>query len=207
MKLDVLSIGGSATGRSIDLPDVFELEPNQHAVWLAVKQYLAHQRQGTHKAKERNEITGSTRKLKKQKGTGTARMGSMKSPLLKGGGRAFGPKPRTYGIKVNKKVKRLARLSALVSKMQGDAVAVVENFAYDNPSTKQFRDMLKGMDLSNTKTLLVTGDYSPNLYLSCRNIAKANVMNVKDLNTYSIMNAQKILLSEDALTHIKENFL
>lgn len=205
MKVDVLNIEGKSTGRSIDLPDaIFGIEPNEHAVYLAVKQYNANQRQGTHKAKERGEIKGSTRKIKKQKGTGTARAGSIKNPLFKGGGRIFGPRPRNYSFKVNKKVKRLARLSALSAKAKNGELAVIEDFTFDTPQVKGFKDILNNLELGGKKALFVTGDYDSNLYLSCRNLAKSNVMNAKDLNTYSILDANKVLLSESAVTKMKE---
>jgi len=205
MKVDVLNIEGKSTGRSMDLPDaIFGVEPNEHAVYLAVKQYNANQRQGTHKAKERGEIKGSTKKIKKQKGTGTARAGSIKNPLFKGGGRMFGPKPRNYGFKVNKKVKKLAKLSALSAKAKNGELAVIEDFTFDAPQVKSFKNILNNLELADKKSLIVTGDYDSNLYLSCRNLAKSNVMNAKDLNTYSILNANKVLISESAVTKMKE---
>lgn len=205
MKVDVLNIEGKSTGRSVDLPDaVFGVEPNEHAVYLAVKQYNANQRQGTHKAKERGEIKGSTKKIKKQKGTGTARAGSIKNPLFKGGGRVFGPRPRNYGFKVNKKVKRIAKLSALSSKAKNGELAVIEDFTFDAPQVKSFKNILSNLELADKKSLIVTSDYDSNLYLSCRNLAKSNVMNAKDLNTYSILNANKVLISESAVTKMKE---
>ena len=205
MKVDVLNIEGKSTGRSVDLPDaIFGIEPNEHAVYLAVKQYNANQRQGTHKAKERGEIKGSTKKIKKQKGTGTARAGSIKNPLFKGGGRIFGPRPRNYGFKVNKKVKRLAKLSALSSKAMSGELAVIEDFTFDAPQVKSFKHILNNLELGGQKSLIVTGDYDANLYLSCRNVEKSNVMNAKDLNTYSILDANKVLISESAVTKMKE---
>jgi len=205
MKVDVLNIEGKSTGRSVDLPDaIFGIEPNEHAVYLAVKQYNANQRQGTHKAKERGEIKGSTRKIKKQKGTGTARAGSLKNPLFKGGGRIFGPKPRNYSFKVNKKVKKLAKLSALSAKAKNGELAVIEDFTFDAPQVKSFQNILSNLELGGKKSLIVTGDYDSNLYLSCRNLAKSNVMNAKDLNTYSILDANKVLISESAVNKMKE---
>ncbi len=205
MKVDVLNIEGKSAGRSVDLPDaIFGIEPNEHAVYLAVKQYNANQRQGTHKAKERGEIKGSTRKIKKQKGTGTARAGSIKNPLFKGGGRMFGPKPRNYSFKVNKKVKRIARLSALSAKAASGELAVIEDFTFDAPEVKSFKNILNNLEIGNKKSLIVTGDYDSNLYLSCRNLAKSNVMNAKDLNTYSILNANKVLITESAVTKMTE---
>ena len=205
MKVDVLNIEGKSTGRSVDLPDaIFGIEPNEHAVYLAVKLYNNNQRQGTSKAKERGEIKGSTRKIKKQKGTGTARAGSIKNPLFKGGGRVFGPKPRDYKMKVNKKVKRIAKLSALSSKVASGELAVIEDFTFDAPEVKSFKNILNNLEIGNKKSLIVTGDYDSNLYLSCRNLAKSSVMNAKDLNTYSILNANKVLISESAVTKMTE---
>jgi len=205
MKVDVLNIEGKSTGRSVDLPDaIFGIEPNEHAVYLAVKLYNANQRQGTHKTKERGEIKGSTKKIKKQKGTGTARAGSIKNPLFKGGGRIFGPKPRAYNMKVNKKVKRIAKLSALSAKAANGEIAVIEDFTFDAPEVKSFKNILNNLEIGNKKSLIVTGDYDPNLYLSCRNLAKSSVMNAKDLNTYSILNANKVLISESAVTKMTE---
>ena len=202
MKLDILGINGSSTGRSADLPDeIFGVEPNEHVVYLAVKQYLAAQRQGTHKAKEKGEITGSTKKLKKQKGTGTARAGSIKSPVFRGGGRIFGPRPRKYNIKLNKKVKRLARMSALSSKVSSGQLKVVEDFTFEAPKTKEYANILKNLECSN-KSLLVVGEYDNVLNLSSRNVPKANVITAADLNTYQVMNAGTLLLTEGAISKI-----
>jgi len=199
MKVEVLNIAGQSTGREIDLPDeVFGIEPNDHVLYLAVKQYLANQRQGTHKAKERGEITGSTRKIKRQKGTGTARAGSIKNPLFKGGGRIFGPKPRDYRQKLNKKVKVLARKSALSYKAQENKIVVIEDFDFDAPKTKAYVEMLQGLNKSKEKSLLVLKELKKNVYLSSRNVPKASVMTVESLNTYKIMNAQTLILSESA---------
>ena len=206
MKLSVYNIEGKETGRQIDLPsEIFGVEPNEHAVYLAVKQYLAHQRQGTHKAKEKGEITASTRKIKKQKGTGTARAGSLKSGVFRGGGRMFGPRPRTYHIKLNKKVKTLARISALSSKMTAGQIKVVEDFTFDAPQTKAFANILKGLEADKNRTLLVTGEMDKMVYLSSRNIKKANVARAQDLNTYDVMAANTLLISEGALEKIKES--
>ena len=206
MKLEVLNIQGSSTGKSVELPkDVFGIEPNEHAVWLAVKAYLANQRQGTHKSKERGEIKGSTRKLYRQKGTGSARKGSIKSPILRGGGRVFGPKPRDYHQKVNKKVNRLARKSALSSKVAGGNVIVLEDFTFDAPQTKAFKDILGSLDQTGKKTLLVTTDHEKNVYLSSRNLPKASVARAQDLNTYQILHANTLILSEGAIAKIVEN--
>jgi len=202
MKLDIIGTNGSSTGRSIELPDaIFGVEPNEHAVYLAVKQYLANQRQGTHKAKEKGEITGSTRKLKKQKGTGTARAGSIKSPVFRGGGRVFGPRPRSYGIKLNKKVKRLARMSALSDLASKGQIKVIEDFTFEAPKTSEFVTILKNLEC-NGKAVLVTGDADNTLYLSGRNIPKTKVISASDLNTYQVMNAGTLLLSEGAVEKI-----
>jgi len=207
MKLDIVSVKGAKTGRQVDLPDeIFGIEPNEHAVYLAVKQYLAHQRQGTHKAKERGEIKGSTKKIKKQKGTGTARFGDIKNPVFRGGGRMFGPRPRNYNIKLNKKVKRLARNSVLSSKMTDGKVMVVENQSFDAPKTKSFVDIVNGLEVNGQKALFVIGDHDQNLYLSSRNVPKANVMRVQDLNAYQLMNANTILFFENSVDKMKEVF-
>ncbi len=207
MQIDVLDTKGKSTGRKIDLPaDIFGIEPNEHSVYLAVKQYLAHQRQGTHKAKEKGEITASTRKIKKQKGTGTARAGSIKSGLFRGGGRIFGPRPRTYSIKLNKKVARLARKSAFSSKAAAGQIKVVEDFTLEGPKTKVFVDILKGLDLADTKTLMVTSTLERDVLLSSRNLKKASVQTADNLNTYELMNANIIVLSEGSIEKIKETF-
>lgn len=207
MKLEVLNIQGEKTGRSVNLPsDVFGVEPNEHAVWLAVKAYQANQRQGTHKAKERGEIKGSTRKLKRQKGTGTARAGSIKSPLFKGGGRVFGPKPRDYSQKLTKKVKRLARKSALSSKAANGQIVIVEDFSFDAPGTKAYVDILSNLNLADQKTVLVTAEGERDLYLSSRNLQKASVARAQDLNTYQVLNANTLILAEGSIDKIKETF-
>ena len=206
MKLEVLNIQGKSTGKSIDLPDeVFGIEPNEHAVWLAVKAYLANQRQGTHKSKERSELSGSTRKLHRQKGTGGARKGDIKSPILRGGARVFGPKPRDYSQKLNKKVNRLARKSALSSKAANGNIILLEDFSFDAPKTKAFMDIIKNLNLTDKKSLLVTGDHEKNVYLSSRNLKKSAVTTAKDLNTYEIMYANTLILSEGALKTIVAN--
>lgn len=206
MKLEVLNIQGTSTGKSIELPkDVFGIEPNEHAVWLSVKAYLANQRQGNHKSKERSEIKGSTRKLYRQKGTGNARKGDIKSPILRGGGRVFGPKPRDYGQKVNKKVARLARRSALSSKASDGNVLVIEDFSFDAPKTKAYIDILNCLNLDGKKTLLVTTDHEKNVYLSSRNVPKASVTRAQDLNTYEILHANTLILSEGAIEKIVAN--
>lgn len=208
MKLDVLTIDGSKAGKEIELPDdIFGVEPNEHAIYLAVKQYLAAQRQGTHKAKERGEIKGSTKKIKRQKGTGTARAGDIKNPLFKGGGRVFGPRPRTYGIKLNKKVKQLARKSALSAKATAGQIMVVEDFTFEAPRTKEFINILDKLNLADAKkVVLATGDMDKMLYLSSRNIPGSNVVRAQDLSTYQILNANTLIISETAVEKIKETF-
>ena len=207
MKLDVLNIEGKSTGRQINLPaEVFGVEPNEHAVYLAVKQYLANQRQGTHKTKERGEIKGSTRKIKRQKGTGTARAGSMKNPLFKGGGRVFGPKPRTYTVRLNKKVKSAAKASALSSHAAGGSIKVLEDFTFDAPKTAELRNVLNNLEESKNKTLIVTTEVDNVLYLSGRNLPKAKVVPASDLNTYDIVNCNTIVLAEGAIEKLKEVF-
>ena len=206
MKVAVLDINGKDTGRKAELSkDVFAIEPNNHAVYLDVKQYLANQRQGTHKAKERGEITGSTRKIKKQKGTGTARAGSIKSGVFKGGGRMFGPRPRNYGFKLNKNVKRLARKSALTIKANNKSIVVLEDFNFDNPKTKNFVNVLKALEVENKKTLFVLGDSNNNVYLSSRNLKGSEVVKSSELSTYKIMNANKVVLTEGAIEGIESN--
>ena len=207
MKLDILNKSGQSAGRSADLPDdIFGIEPNEHAVYLAVKQYNAAQRQGTHKAKEKGEVTASTRKIKKQKGTGTARAGSLKSGVFRGGGRMFGPKPRDYSFKLNKKVKTLAKASALSHKAANGGIKVVENFTFDAPKTKEYVAFINNMEVSNKKSILVTADYDSALLRSSGNIPNAHVVNAKDLNTYEILNANTLLLTEGAIAVIKETF-
>ncbi len=206
MKLEVFNIKGEKTGKSVELPDsVFGAQPNEHAVWLAVKAYLANQRQGTHKSKERSEMSGSTRKLHKQKGTGGARKGDINSPLLKGGGRVFGPRPRDYSQKLNKKVKRLARLSALSSKASNGQIIILEDFSFDAPKTQAYLTMLKSLNLDGKKSLLVTNDYEKNVYLSSRNIQKAAVSRAQDLNTYEILHSNTLILSEGSIGKIVES--
>ena len=206
MRVAVLDINGKDTGRKAELSkDVYAIEPNNHAVYLDVKQYLANQRQGTHKAKERGEITGSTRKIKKQKGTGTARAGSIKSGVFKGGGRIFGPRPRNYGFKLNKNVKRLARKSALSIKANQDSIVVLEDFNFDAPKTKNFVNVLKALEVEDKKTLFVLGDSNNNVYLSSRNLKRSEVITNSELSTYKIMNANKVVLLEGALEGIESN--
>ncbi|KAB7531596.1 50S ribosomal protein L4 [Flagellimonas olearia] len=206
MKVAVLDIKGKETGRKVDLSDdVFAIEPNEHAIYLDVKQYLAHQRQGTHKAKERAEIAGSTRKIKKQKGTGTARAGSIKSPVFRGGGRIFGPRPKDYTQKLNKNVKRLARRSALSLKTKEKSVVVVEDFNFETPKTKDFVAFLTSLGLENKKSLIVLGDTNNNVYLSSRNLERSEVVTGSELNTYKIVNANSLVLTESALEGIESN--
>ena len=206
MKVAVLDLNGKDTGRKADLPnDVFAIEPNNHAVYLDVKQYLANQRQGTHKAKERAEITGSTRKIKKQKGTGTARAGSIKSGLFKGGGRMFGPRPRDYGFKLNKNVKRLARKSAFTIKASEKTITVLEDFTFDSPKTKNFTSVLKALNLETKKSLFVLGGSNNNVYLSSRNLKCSEVLIDSEISTYKILNANQVVLFESALKNIETN--
>ncbi|MDJ0955033.1 MAG: 50S ribosomal protein L4 [Acidimicrobiia bacterium] len=206
MKVAVLDIKGKDTGRKVELSDsVYKIEPNNHAIYLDVKQYMAHQRQGTHKAKERAEIVGSTRKIKKQKGTGTARAGSIKSPVFRGGGRIFGPQPRSYKQKLNKNVKRLARKSALSLKNQEKAIMVVEDFSFEAPRTKEFITVLKSLGLEDKKALFVLGDSNNNVYLSSRNLKGSEVITNSELNTYKILNANNIVLLEGSLEGIEAN--
>ncbi len=206
MKVAVLDIKGKETGRKVELSDsVFAIEPNKHAVYLDVKQYLAHQRQGTHKAKERAEIAGSTRKIKKQKGTGTARAGSIKSPVFRGGGRIFGPRPKDYKQKLNKNLKRLARKSAFTIKSNEKAIVVVEDFNFEAPKTKDFKNVLKSLGLENKKSLFVLGDSNNNVYLSSRNLKGSDVVTNSELSTYKILNANNIVLLEGSLEEIESN--
>ncbi len=206
MKVAVLDKNGKDTGRKVELSkDVYGIEPNNHAVYLDVKQFLANKRQGTHKAKERAEITGSTRKIKKQKGTGTARAGSIKSGLFKGGGRMFGPRPRNYSFKLNKNLKRLARKSALSMKANDKAIMVIEDFNFDAPKTKDFTSVLKTLGLENKKSLFVLGESNNNLYLSSRNLQGTEVITNSELSTYKIVNANNIVLFEGSLEGIETN--
>ncbi len=206
MKVAVLDKNGKDTGRKAELSkEVYGIEPNDHAVYLDVKQYLANQRQGTHKAKERGEIVGSTRKIKRQKGTGTARAGSIKSPIFKGGGRVFGPRPRNYGFKLNKNLKRLARRSALSQKANDKAIIVLEDFQMDAPKTAEFNSVLKSLGLENKKSLFVLGDANNNVYLSSRNLKGAEVVMNSELSTYKIMNANSLVLFEGSLEGIEAN--
>jgi large subunit ribosomal protein L4 len=204
MQVEVLNISGKKTAKKVELAEtVFGSEPNDHSIYLDVKHYLAAQRQGTHKAKERAEIARTTKKLKRQKGTGGARAGSMKSPVFVGGGRAFGPRPRDYSFKLNKKVKRLARVSALSYKAKENAITVLEDFNFEAPKTKNYIDLIKNLNLSDKKTLLVLGDSNKNVYLSSRNLEGAKVVTAAELNTYDIVNAQSLILSESSVKVIE----
>jgi large subunit ribosomal protein L4 len=206
MKVDILNVKGEKTGRSIELADeVFGIQPNEHVVYLAVKAYLANQRQGTHKAKERNEVARTTKKFKRQKGTGGARAGSMKNPLFKGGGRVFGPRPHDYDLKVNKKVKQLARRSALSSKAQAGDLIVVEEISLETPRTKDFVNVLKNLNVDKNKALVVTSESNTNLYLSGRNLQNTRLVRAQDLNTYDILRSQKLVLSEKSVDLITQS--
>ena len=207
MELAVYNINGEVTDKKVTLDDsIFGIEPNEHVIWLDVKQYLANQRQGTHKTKERNEITGSTRKLIRQKGGGGARRGDIKSPLLVGGGRAFGPKPRDYGFKINKKTKVLARKSALSLKARNSAIVVVEDFDFDTPKTKSLVDLTKNLQLADKKLLFVLPSQNKNVYLSARNLGKVNIVTASDINTYKIMNCTSLVITESSVAAIDNHF-
>jgi large subunit ribosomal protein L4 len=204
MELSVLNSKGKETGRKVKLdPSVFGIDPNDHAIYLDVKQHLANKRQGNHKSKERAEIVGSTRKIKKQKGTGTARAGSIKSPIFRGGGRIFGPTPRDYNQKVNKKVKRLARKSALSIKAKEKSILIVEDFQMESPKTSGYLDILKALGLTDKKSLVVLGEPNNNVYLSSRNLAHSKVVINSELSTYQITNASSLVLFESAVTEIQ----
>ncbi|NND06317.1 MAG: 50S ribosomal protein L4 [Saprospiraceae bacterium] len=205
MKLDVINIEGNSTGRSVDLADeVFGVEPNEHAVYLSVKQYHANQRQGTHSTKERNAVAGSRKKIKKQKGTGTARAGDIKNPIFRGGGRIFGPRPRNYSFKLNKKLKAVAKRSALSAKATAGDIMIVEDFTFDAPKTRELVSVLTNLKLQDQKILLVTGDHDHTLHLAGRNIPGTQVLEAKDINTYQVLKASKVLLSESAVSPIIE---
>ena len=207
MKLKVLNIQGKETGRDLSVSDkVFKSEPNSHVVYLAVKQYMANNRQGTHKAKPRAEITGSTRKIKKQKGTGTARAGSIKSPLFRGGGRTFGPLPRDYSFKLNKKVKKLAKKSVFSTKIANKNILILDEFSFEKPNSKKCIKMLSDLGIKSDKSLLISEIKNDNLLLSSRNVEKVEVTNSNELDIYSLMNAAKIVISEAAMKNI-ENLL
>ena len=206
MKVAVLDIQGKDTGRKVELLDaVYGIEPNDHAVYLDVKQYLANKRQGTHKAKERAEIVGSTRKIKKQKGTGTARAGSIKSPIFRGGGRVFGPRPKDHSFKLNKNLKRLARKSALSIQTKENNIIVVEDFNFEAPKTKNFTAVLEAFGIENKKSLFVFAEPNNNVYLSSRNLKGSNIVTNSSLSTYELLNANKVILLESSLEGIESN--
>ena len=206
MEINILDINGKDTGRKAILNDsIFLFEPNDHAIYLDVKQYMANQRQGNHKSKERAEIKGSTRKIKKQKGTGTARVGSIKSPLLRGGGTIFGPRPRSYSFKLNKKVKLIARKSAFAIKFKEKSLIIVENINLDKPSTSSYLSFLQNLKVTSKKSLLVLEDSNKNVYLSSRNLSKSKVVTTNELNTYEILDAGVVLISEGAIKNIESN--
>ncbi|MFN8153638.1 MAG: 50S ribosomal protein L4 [Bacteroidia bacterium] len=208
MEVSVYNISGKETGRKASLNDqIFGAEPNDHAIYLDVKQFLANKRQGTHKAKERNEVSGTTKKLKRQKGTGGARAGSMKSPVFVGGGTIFGPRPRSYSFSLNKKLKRLARISALAYKAKNNTITVLEDFNFDRPKTKQMAELVKNLQVSDKKTLLVLSQSNKNVYLSSRNLERSKVVTASDLNTYDIVNAQNIIVTESSLPIIESTLL
>ena len=207
MELSVLNIAGQETGRKVELNDaIFGIEPNEHAIYLDVKQYLANQRQGTHKSKQRNEVSGSTVKLKKQKGTGGARAGSIKNPQFRGGGRVFGPVPRDYRFKLNKKLKRLARKSALAVKASANAVTVIEDFSFEAPKTKQFVELVNNLKVNQGNLLLVLSDVNENILLSARNLQNVEIKRVNDLATYNIMKAKNLVLVESSVKGLNKMF-
>ncbi len=205
MKLDIINIKGEKTGRSVELSDdIFNIEPNDHVIYLDVKRYLINQRQGTHKAKERNEVAGSTRKLRKQKGGGGARIGSIKSPVLRGGGRIFGPRPRTYDLKLNKKVRTLARKSALSYKAKSNSLYIIEDFDLQTPKTKEFVNILSAINLSDTRSMLVINSKQDNIIKSARNLTNSQVITVSDINTYNLVNANAVMLTESVVATLNE---
>jgi large subunit ribosomal protein L4 len=207
MEIEVYNIQGAKTDKKVVLSDaIFAIEPNDHAIYLDVKQHMANKRQGTHKSKQRWEISGSTKKLKKQKGTGGARSGDINSPLFKGGARAFGPEPRDYSFKLNKKLKKLARLSALTYKAKDNNILVLEDFSFDKPNTKNYTEMLGNLNIPDKKTLLVLTETNKNVYLSSRNLKKAMVTSASNLNTYDILNANNLLFVESSLKEIENLF-
>ena len=207
MKLSVYNIEGKETSKTVSLSkDIFGVEPNNHAIYLDVKNYLAAQRQGTHKSKERSDVAGSRRKIRKQKGSGAARVGDIKNPLFRGGGRVFGPRPRTYEFKLNKKVKVLARKSALSQIAKDKKMIILEDFSMDTPSTKDFAKILSNLDQTNNKTLLILTDSNKNILLSSRNLKKTKVINVSSINTYDLMNANKLMFVESSIKEIEKNY-
>jgi len=208
MEANILNISGKETGKKVKLSEkVFGIEPNDHAIYLDVKQYLANQRQGTHKSKERAEINRTTKKLKRQKGTGGARAGSMKSPLFVGGGRVFGPRPRDYSFKLNRKLKHLACMSALSYKAKDKNIIVLENFNFDQPKTKNYVDLLKNLNLSDKKALVVLPSHDQNIYLSSRNVQRNKVTTASELNTYDVLNAHQLVIVEGSVAALENRFL
>jgi len=206
MEAKVFDHKGKETGKKVQLSEeIFGISPNEHAVYLDIKQYRANLRQGTHKSKERAEIKGSGKKIKRQKGTGTARAGDIKSPIFRGGGRVFGPRPKNYGFKVNKKVKRLARISALSQKLADNEIIFVEDFNFDQPKTKQFKEVVNSLKLNEKKTIFAFGNPNKNVYLSSRNLERCNVVNYTQLNTYNILNNKYLVLSLSALEQLESN--
>ncbi len=206
MELKVLNIEGKETGNKVTLSDaIFGIEPNDHAIYLDVKQYLAHQRQGTHKSKQRNEVAGSTRKLHKQKGTGGSRKGSIKSPVFRGGGRIFGPQPRDYSFKLNKKLKQLARMSALTYKAKNNDIVVLEDFQFSTPKTKNFVSLMSNLKMDGSKSLVVISNLDNNIFLSSRNLQKSKVVTASDINTYDLLNADKLVLTASSVKTIEES--
>jgi large subunit ribosomal protein L4 len=206
MELAVLNTAGKETGKKIALKDsIFGIEPNDHAIYLDVKQYQANGRQGTHKSKERAEVAGSTRKIKRQKGTGTARAGSLKSPVFRGGGRIFGPKPRDYSFKLNKKVKELARFSALTYKAKAEAIRIIEDLNFEEPKTKDYLNLLNNLKVSDKKSLLVLNEQNKNIYLSSRNLQGTRVVTISELNTYEIMNAANLVFVESSINNLQKD--
>lgn len=207
MKIPVHNISGKETSKKVKLSkDIFGVEPNDHAIYLDVKQYLAAQRSGTHKTKGRSDVKGSRRKLRKQKGSGAARVGDIKNPLFRGGGRVFGPEPRSYKFKVNKKVKRLARKSALSYKAKDMNIIVLEDFILEKPNTKSYSDFLSNFNLLDNKTVLVVSEPNKNIFLSSRNLKKASVVTASELNTYDVMSANKLMIMESSIDKIEKNF-
>ncbi len=205
MEIKILKSDGKESGRKIKLVEnIFNIQPNDHAIYLDIKHHLANQRQGTSKTKERAEVTGSTKKIKRQKGTGTARAGTIKSPIFKGGGRAFGPRPHDYGFKLNKKIKALAKKSALSYKAKNDSIRILEDFSLDNPKTREFYQILKNLSADHQKTLLVIPENNKNIALSSRNIKNSKVVMVNNLNTYEVLHADKILFFEGSMSKIEE---
>ncbi|MFM2207716.1 MAG: hypothetical protein RL213_1691 [Bacteroidota bacterium] len=208
MEANILNISGKETGKKVKLSEkIFGIEPNDHAIYLDVKQYLANQRQGTHKSKERAEINRTTKKLKRQKGTGGARAGSMKSPLFVGGGRAFGPRPRDYSFKLNRKLKHLACMSALTYKAKDKNIIVLENFKFDQPKTKNYTDILKSLNLSDKKALVVLPSHDNNIFLSSRNVQRNKVTTASELNTYDVLNAHQLVIVEGSVAALENRFL